>query len=332
MTFQARVACALPVIVGLLLCATGLLAAELPPLVEIQVRSTLDGTEQPSLLWRPESTNGLTPLFVFLHSWSGDYRQANDKWLRQAVERGWIYLHPNFRGINDHPEACGSKLARQDVLDAIDDVRRRHNVDENRVYLAGVSGGGHMAMLMAGHHPERFSAVSAWVGISDLADWHKFHTRDGSSSRYAQMIVACCGGPPGSSPAIDAEYRARSPLFHIHRVGSLPLDLNAGVHDGHTGSVPIHHTLRAFNAVAKAGGYPQITEQEMSQLWKVGALSHPAETDAASDSSYEKPILLRRYAGPARVTIFEGGHESLPGAACAWLAAQRRTAEAGPSK
>jgi hypothetical protein len=33
---------------------------------------------------------------------------------------------------------------------------------------------------------------------------------------------------------------------------------------------------------------------------------------------------LRRFAGKARVTIFEGGHESIPEAAIAWLEQHKR--------
>lgn len=299
----------------------------LPPLRSVKVRSTLDHTEQPVLYWAPDTAaSEPTVLFVFLHSWSGDYRQANDKWLAQAVERGWIYLHPNFRGRNDHPEACGSKLARQDILDAIDFAENEWNVDASRIYLCGVSGGGHMAMLMAGHHPERFSAVSAWVGISDLAAWHNFHAPRLLPANYAQMVGLSTGGPPGFFDHIDAEYRDRSPLFHIARATNLPLDLNTGINDGHTGSVPVSQTLRAFNAVAHANGDAAsvVDEATLSSLWDEGGLKFRPIDASGFDSLYGVNIRLRRASGKARVTVFEGGHESFPVPACDWLAAHTR--------
>ncbi|MDG1895098.1 MAG: prolyl oligopeptidase family serine peptidase, partial [Fuerstiella sp.] len=173
--------------------------AQLPALTEVKVISTLDGESQPVLYWAPDSaTQQPTVLFVFLHSWSSDYKQDNSKWQREAVKRGWIYLHANFRGANKSPKACGSRFARRDILDAMDFANQKFNVDKSRVYLAGVSGGGHMAMLMAGHHPDRFSAVSAWVGISDLPEWYRFHVKDGRPQRDAQMILKSFGGPPGA--------------------------------------------------------------------------------------------------------------------------------------
>lgn len=306
-------------------CPTAVEAAEPEPLAEISVTSSADGTRQPSLIWTPEGADLTpTPLLVSLHSWSYGYLQDRSPWVSEAQSRGWIYLQPDFRGRNDHPEACGSELARQDIIDALDWVLDHYAVDDSRVYLAGASGGGHMTMLMSGYFADRFSAASAWVGISDLAEWYEFHLTDGVPQRYAQMIAACCGGAPGDSEAVDAEYRSRSPIHHLGKVGDLHIDLNAGVQDGKTGSVPIMHSLNAFNVIAAAGGHAAIPESAILELWNEGRLSSPNESDRAEDPTFPRDILLRRTAGNARVTIFDGGHEALPEAACAWLARQRR--------
>lgn len=300
-------------------------AADLEPLSEIRITSSLDGTEQPSRIWAPEgSETTRTPLLVSLHSWSFGYQQDRSPWVDEAQSRGWIYLQPDFRGRNDHPEACGSELARQDIIDALDWVLDHHSVDESRIYLAGASGGGHMTMLMSGYHADRFSAASAWVGISDLAEWYEYHVKDGVPERYAQMVAACCGGAPGDSEAIDAEYRSRSPIHHLGEVGDLHIDLNAGIQDGKTGSVPIMQSLNAFNVIAAANGYREIPQSEIQELWREGRQSHPTESDLAEDATYPRKIVLRRTAGNARVTIFDGGHEALPTAACEWLSRQHR--------
>ncbi|QDU39939.1 Prolyl oligopeptidase family protein [Maioricimonas rarisocia] len=305
--------------------AAGADETKVPELEVRTISSTIDGAEQPVRVSAPESaTTRPTPLLISLHTWSSDYRQDRSPWVREAVQRGWIYVQPNFRGRNDKPAACGSELARQDVLDALDWARRTWQVDDERIYLAGVSGGGHMTMLMAGYYPERFSAISAWVGISDLAEWYRFHSSDGEVGNYARMVAACCDGAPGTSAKVDAEYASRSPINFIARVGDLRVDLNAGVKDGKSGSVPIHHTLRAFNAIAAAGGYSTISDAEMDYLWENGRLESPLPGDEDEDPTYGREIWLRREAGPARVTIFEGGHEAVPEAACAWLEQQSR--------
>lgn len=304
-------------------------AADSPPLADITIKSSLDGSMEPSRIWVPEQAkSSRVPLLVFLHSWSGDFRQDNSVWLKQAATRGWIFLHPNFRGRNNTPAACGSRLARQDILDAVDWTARTYRVDASRIYLAGASGGGHMALLMAGHHPTRFSAVSAWVGITDLAAWYRFHLKDGKPQNYARMILKSLGQPPGSSTRIDLQYADRSPVSVLAHAANLPLDLCAGVHDGKTGSVPIHHTMRAWNLVAVARKAPPsvlISDAEMKQLWSQGRLLDPGSHENLVDSEFGRRIHLRRRSGRSRVTIFEGGHEGLADPACRWLARQKRT-------
>ena len=79
------------------------------------------------------------------------------------------------------------------------------------------------------------------------AAWHAFCA--GKGYRYAKDVEACLGGPP--APEREAEYRKRSPLFSLAQARGLPIDIQSGIRDGHGGaSVPIDHSLRAFNALA----------------------------------------------------------------------------------
>lgn len=181
-----------------------------------------------------------------------------------------------------------------------------------------------MALLMAGHHPDQFSAVSAWVGPTDLAEWHRFHTKKGKPQKYAVMIEKSLGGAPGTSIAIDADYRDRSPIFHLSRVGDLPVSIWAGVEDGHTGSVPIRHSLAAFNAIAESHGDAVISEKEIVDLSELKKLKSPLASDSVNDASLGQNICLRRSSQESIITIFDGGHESHPKAALEWLSAKQR--------
>jgi dipeptidyl aminopeptidase/acylaminoacyl peptidase len=289
---------------------------------KVVIRSTADGTDQPCYVSTPAGlgrNQSAVPLLVSLHSWSGDVEQRspNQRKLEAlAIQRGWVHIFPHFRGANQHPDACGSAKAQQDILDAVAWARAKLPIDPDRIYLTGSSGGGHMTMLMAGRAPEVWAAASAWVGISDLAAWHARH----ADGRYGAMLRACCGGRPGDGPEVDRQYRVRSPLTFLHRAASLPLDIAAGVHDGHRGSVPVRHSLDAFNRIAGAVGAEGVSEQEIQQLSRPnGCLNEPRPSDQVEDPVWGRTIYLRRCAGKARVTIFEGGHESIPEAAVAWL-------------
>ncbi len=291
-----------------------------PGRYRIQVVSTLDGSPQDSYLILPSGyvySASAVPLVVALHSWSSGLEQRLPDWESEAEKRGWLYLFPNFRGKNDRPEACGSNLAQTDILDAVQWVKRHYSVAPGRVYLGGVSGGGHVAMLMVGCHPDIWTAASAWAGISDLKEWYRIH----SGGKYGEMMLQSMGGPPGASKEIDEEYRKRSPLTFLANGVRVPLDLAAGRHDGHKGSVPIVHSLRAFNEIARAiEPSSLISEEEISQLSRLnGRLEQPAPSDMVNDSTFGREIFLRRTAGPSRITIFEGGHEGISSAAFAWF-------------
>lgn len=290
--------------------------------LRISVISSLDQTPQYSYLILPDdyaADDQPRPLLVSLHSWSGDGEQRNGELETLANQRGWIVLCPNFRGRNDRPEACGSELAQQDVLDAVAWAKTHQRVDPNKVFLTGNSGGGHMTLLLAGRYPKVWTAASAWVGISDLAAWHALHEQ----GTYGAMLRKVCGGRPGDSEAIDREYRQRSPLTHLAQAKDLPLDIAAGVHDGHQGSVPIRHSLEAFNVVARAAGSEPIRDEEIEQISRPdGRLERPRESDQVTDAAFGRAIYLRRHTPVARVTIFEGGHEGIATAAIDWFEQQ----------
>ena len=68
---------------------------------EIAVRSTVDGSKEPSLLYIPETAHEKTvPLVVGLHTWSYDRFNKMDAYLPFCKSRGWALLLPEFRGPN----------------------------------------------------------------------------------------------------------------------------------------------------------------------------------------------------------------------------------------
>lgn len=286
----------------------------------IRVVSTLDSSQQPALVDLPPPSDQAVPLLVHLHSWSSRYDNSNNfaEARAEAKRRGWAFVSPDFRGVNDHPEACGSELAVQDVLDAVAQVQQMRRIDGRKVYLVGVSGGGYMALLLAARAPERWAAVSAWVPISDLAAWHAFSQAKGA--RYAKMIEGCFGAAPTHGNAAQ-QVRRRSPVHFLQLAKGVPLDINTGIRDGHEGSVPVSEALRAFNAVAEPNA--RIPEGEIRELTASPAVPARFKPESlrnvAAAEGRQKQVLYRRRSGAARVTVFEGGHEGDFAAAAAWL-------------
>ena len=233
------------------------------------------------------------------------------------------------------PAACGSDLAIQDVLDAVEDVLANQDchADTDRIYVAGVSGGGHMALLLAARHPHRWAGVSAWASIADLQAWWKERSAQSDEpaylQRYAKQVEAVAGGKPdGSQPKAVNECGRRSPLTFLspELAGKVALDINAGIHDGRSGSVPFSHSLSAFAALLPPS--KQLAKSWISKFYQ-SQLCPDSERFSGADPLYEgRKLHYRSTHESSRVTIFEGGHEILHGAALNWLSHQRRGKEA----
>lgn len=220
----------------------------------IHYRVEADQSWQPALFYIPESareSQAAVPLIVGLHTWSSNYTQPNPYFYEGAKKYGWVMICPHFRGPNWTPSACGSELVSADILAAVEYAKANANIDPDRIYLMGMSGGGHCSMLMAGRHPEVWAGVCAWVGISDLAKWHASTKAKGFN--YWKHLESACGGAPGTSAEVDEEYRKRSPLTYLKNAGSVPLCLNHGIHDGHAGSVPASAKHLGVQSSRRAG-------------------------------------------------------------------------------
>lgn len=278
----------------------------------VQVKSTLDGTSQPCYFWAPErAKTESVPLVVGLHTWSGDYFQL-DHYIgvrNEAERRGWVFVGPNFRGPNSTPPACGGDPAVQDIVDAIDYAKARVKVDAKRVYIIGGSGGGHMTLLMLGRHPEVFAAGAAFCPITDLARWHadSLLEHPGRGKSYATMMEGACGGAPAGR---EREYAHRSPLTWLGRAkaAGVPAYICTGIHDGWTGSVPVGHSFRAFNALCADADI--ISEADIAAVEATQSIPVTLKSESANDPFYsgKGKIHFRRTSNLARLTIFEGGH------------------------
>ena len=295
---------------------------------EIRHPASIDGSTQPAMFYSPSTGEIPVPLLVGLHTWSGDYTQAanGSAYARWCMDQGWAFIYPNFRGTNRTPEAMGSDLAVQDIVVAVAWAKQNANVDETRIYLIGVSGGGHMSLLMAGRHPEIWAGVSAWCGISDIAAWHTEHVKNGKPDKYGAMMEAALGGSPKESQSAMKEAQRRSPLHWLQSAQAAPLDINHGIHDGRAGSVPFRHSLFAFNQVV--GSQESIPDSEIGEFYETQKVPPGAPAFEPDALFAEKPVLYRKVSGNTRVTLFEGGHEMIYLAGLNWLAAQRKGSDA----
>ena len=163
-------------------------------------------------LARPPQGEGARPLLVMLHGCKQDPEDfaRGTRMDRAAHERGWYVLYPaqsaranGSRCWNWFDPAARTAGAGQDgaLLELVDRTIAAHPIDPARVYVAGLSAGAAMAVLLGANHPERFAAVGAHSGLPY-----------GAAANVPDAFAAMRDG--GSAPALPGGRYV--PLVSIH--------------------------------------------------------------------------------------------------------------------
>lgn len=107
------------------------------------------------------------PLILFLHG-AGESGTNLDKVkihgppkLLETKPMPFIVVSPQSPGRGWNADSLNALL---------DDVRRHYRVDQNRVYLTGLSMGGYGTWTLAAAHPEKFAAIAPICGGGNPAD------------------------------------------------------------------------------------------------------------------------------------------------------------------
>jgi len=170
------------------------------------VTYTSGDLQLPAFLTRAPDDDALQPALIWLGGGHGQV--LSDVWSSRPPEAettarafrqaGYTVLYPGLRG--GHPgtgRAEGFLAEVDDVIAAAEHVAALPWVDPQRVYLAGHSTGGTLALLVAAS-TDRFAGVLAY-GPTDHVRW------------YGPDLVYC-------DPDDPAELRLRSPMYWMHTI------------------------------------------------------------------------------------------------------------------
>lgn len=150
--------------------------------------SDIDGSPQPYGLdiGKDVDFSKPVPLYVWLHG-RGDtetdlYFIASRQSKRGEVKHDdAIVLHPLGR------QCVGYKNAGEiDVLDAIESVKKRYKIDENRIVLCGFSMGGAGAWHIGAHFADQFCVVQPGAGFVDV---QKYQNLDPAKTPVAERTL-----------------------------------------------------------------------------------------------------------------------------------------------
>ncbi len=132
-------------------------------------RSVVDGTAQPYELSIPASYDPAKPiaLYVYLHGMSHyvpdlgwDWTGGNDQPGSRGGSNNYISMNVFGRGNNSFRWA-----GETDVMEAIASVRKRYNIDPDRIVLAGFSMGGAGSWQIGLHNPDMFCGLEIDAGV-----------------------------------------------------------------------------------------------------------------------------------------------------------------------
>lgn len=274
----------------------------------IEIKSSISQALQKCYVYKSTAYTK-KPLIISLHTWGGDYSQR-DPLLKYCMEENINYLHPDFRGPNNNPDAAGSALVIQDIDDAIQWAIDSLKVDTQNIHMVGVSGGGFATVASYMKTKHNVKSFHAFVGIYNLEDWYYESLQ--RKNNYAKDILAVTGvinGKPNPEEVVK-----RSPLLMKTPTKErlrTKLNLYTGLHDGYVGSVPISHSLEMYNKVVKDFNKDIreaiISPHDMYTLLKRRKLTNFEIIKGAflgRDIIYQK-----KYKDLVEIIVFDGGHE-----------------------
>ena len=188
--------------------------------------SKIDGSVQPYGLIIPESFTPTGPhrwrLDLWFHGRGENLSEVNfledrRKNKGQFTPPDTIVLHPYGRYCN------ANKLAGEiDSLEAIESVKRRYRIDDDRIAVRGFSMGGAACWQFAVHYADRWAAAAPGAGFSETPDflkvfqketlqptwfekklWHMYDCTDWAANLAQLPTVAYSGDKDSQKQAAD---------------------------------------------------------------------------------------------------------------------------------
>lgn len=117
----------------------------------------------------PEYHQGRSyPVLIVLHNGNEKAYDMVKRWSEAAAENGYILAAPLWQQKSFNPGYGYTEREQNTVLLTLRDLRRRFNIDSDRVFLFGLGHGGNMAWDVGLSHPDLFAGVLPMSGCPEL--------------------------------------------------------------------------------------------------------------------------------------------------------------------
>ncbi|HEU6453131.1 MAG TPA: alpha/beta fold hydrolase [Gemmatimonadaceae bacterium] len=260
---------------------------------KVTYKSRIDGLEIPAYLFAPLQKRGPKghAAMVWVHGGvHGDMTADYFPFIREAVERGYVIITPDYRGSTGHGEALykaidyGGKEI-DDVISAVDYLATLPYVDTTRLGIMGWSHGGFItAHVLFRGDDQPFKSGAAIVPVTNLV-FRLSYKGPGYQRYYA--TEPGIGGLPFEA---REEYIKRSPVFHAANL-TVPILVHVATNDTDVDFVEdqqMVYTLRALK--------PDLAETKI--------YVDPAPGPHGEGHSFSRrvnPVTLEREDSPAQI-------------------------------
>ena len=259
---------------------------------KVTYASRADGMRVPAYLFAPLAKRGVRghAALVWVHGGvHGDWGTSMFPFVREAVQRGYVVITPDYRGSTGHGAAhyaaidYGGKEV-DDAISAVDFLATLPYVDMDRLGIMGWSHGGFITAhtLFREEHP--FKAGAAIVPVTNLVFRLSYK---GPSYQRDYAAEEGIGGLPFEK---RAEYIRRSPVFHAEHL-KVPMLVHVATNDEDVNFVEdqqMVYTLRALK--------PDLAETKI--------YVNPAPWGTSVGHAFSRrvdPVTLERVDSPAQI-------------------------------
>jgi dipeptidyl aminopeptidase/acylaminoacyl peptidase len=199
---------------------------------KISYKSTVDGMTIPAYLFQPLNKRGPRghAAMIWVHGGvHGDWGTTMFPFVREAIERGYVIIAPEYRGSTGYGAAhynaidYGAKEV-DDVISAVEFLKTLPHVDQERLGMMGWSHGGFITAhsLFRDQHP--FKAGAAIVPVTNLV------FRLGYKGPSYQRGFSTQQGLQGLPHEKREEYIKRSPLYSVDKL-RVPILVHVATND-----------------------------------------------------------------------------------------------------
>jgi dipeptidyl aminopeptidase/acylaminoacyl peptidase len=199
---------------------------------KVTYRSSVGDLDVPAYLFQPLIKRGDKghAAMVWVHGGvHGNWDATMWPFVREAVERGYVVICPEYRGSTGFGEAYHKEIDYggyevDDVMSAVEYLKALPHVDADRLGIMGWSHGGYITLFSVFREKTPFKAAAAIVPVTNLVFRLSYKGPSYQKEFATQKRIQ---GLPFEKRSI---YIERSPLYHVDKL-QVPLLVHVATND-----------------------------------------------------------------------------------------------------